>query len=73
MVISEKQQQANRQNAQQSTGPKTAEGKTAVRFNALTWGLRARSLMLPRDIPEAVSYTHLDVYKRQAARPSQSC
>ena len=52
MVISEKQQQANRQNAQQSTGPKTAEGKTAVRFNALTWGLRARSLMLPRDIPE---------------------
>ena len=52
MVISEKQQQANRQNAQQSTGPKTAEGKTAVRFNALTWSLRARSLMLPRDIPE---------------------
>ena len=52
MVISERQQQANRQNAQQSTGPKTAEGKTAVRFNALTWGLRARSLMLPRDIPE---------------------
>ena len=52
MIISEKQQAANRQNAQQSTGPKTAEGKTAVRFNALTWGLRARSLMLPRDIPE---------------------
>jgi uncharacterized protein YecA (UPF0149 family) len=52
MIISEKQQAANRQNAQQSTGPKTAEGKTAVRFNALTWSLRARSLMLPRDIPE---------------------
>jgi uncharacterized protein YecA (UPF0149 family) len=52
VIISEKQQAANRQNAQQSTGPKTAEGKTAVRFNALTWGLRARSLMLPRDIPE---------------------
>ena len=52
MVISERQQQANRQNAQQSTGPKTPEGKAHVRFNALTWGLRARSLMLPRDIPE---------------------
>ena len=52
MIISDKQQAANRQNARQSTGPKTAEGKTAVRFNALTWGLRARSLMLPRDIPE---------------------
>jgi len=52
MIISEKQQAANRQNAQQSTGPKTPAGKAQVRFNALTWSLRARSLMLPRDIPE---------------------
>ena len=52
MIISKKQQQANRQNAQHSTGPNTPEGKKAVRFNALTWSLRARSLMLPRDIPE---------------------
>jgi uncharacterized protein YecA (UPF0149 family) len=52
MIISEKQQAANRQNAKHSTGPKTPEGKQAIRFNALTWSLRARSLMLPRDIPE---------------------
>jgi hypothetical protein len=51
MLISEKQQAANRQNAQHSTGPKTPEGKAHVRFNALTWGLRARSLMLPGDNP----------------------
>jgi len=52
MVISEKQQAANRQNAQHSTGPKTPEGKAASRFNALTWSLRARSLIIPADDPE---------------------
>jgi hypothetical protein len=51
MLISDKQQEANRQNAQHSTGPKTPEGKAAVRFNALTWTLRARSLMLPTEDP----------------------
>jgi len=52
MIISKKQQQANRQNAQHSTGPNTPEGKKAVRFNALTWSLRARSLMLSTDCGE---------------------
>jgi hypothetical protein len=52
MLVSEKQQAANRQNAQHSTGPKTPEGKAAVRFNALTWTLRARSLMIHNEDPE---------------------
>ena len=47
MIISEKQHQANRQNAQHSTGPNTPEGKAAVRLNALTYGLRTRGLILP--------------------------
>ena len=49
MVISEKQQQANRQNAQKSTGPKTPEGREAIRFNALTYGLRTRQTILERE------------------------
>ncbi len=49
MVISEKQQQANRQNAQKSTGPKTPEGREAIRFNALTYGLRTRETILERE------------------------
>ena len=52
MIISDRQQEANRQNAQHSTGPNTPEGKAAVRFNALTYGLRARNLLLPSDDPE---------------------
>jgi len=55
MLISEKQHQANRQNAQHSTGPTTPEGKTAVRLNALTYGLRARWLILPCDDPRNTS------------------
>jgi hypothetical protein len=51
MIISAKQQQANRQNAHHSTGPKTPEGKDALRFNALTWGLRARNLLIGTDDP----------------------
>ena len=47
MIISAKQQEANRQNAQHSTGPKTPEGKAAIRFNALTYGLRTRFSILP--------------------------
>ncbi len=52
MVISEKQQKANRENAQHSCGPKTPEGKQAVRLNAVTFGLRARSLLIRGEDPE---------------------
>jgi len=52
MIISDKQQEANRQNAQHSTGPITPEGKAAVRLNALTYGLRARSTLIDGEDPE---------------------
>jgi hypothetical protein len=46
MLISEKQHQANCENAKHSCGPKTPEGKAAVRLNALIYGLRARTLII---------------------------
>jgi hypothetical protein len=46
-----KQFEANRRNAQKSTGPKTSEGKTAVSMNALRHGLRARTVVLPGEDP----------------------
>jgi hypothetical protein len=52
MLISEKQHEANQRNALRSTGPTTTEGKAAVRLNALRYGLRARSLLLPGEDPE---------------------
>ncbi len=46
-MTSEKQAEANRQNALQSTGPKSDEGKAIVARNALKHGLTARRILLP--------------------------
>ena len=47
-----KQLEANRRNALLSTGPKTPEGKAAVRLNALRHGLRAHTVVLPDEKSE---------------------
>ena len=45
-MSSQKQINANRRNAQNSTGPRTPEGRAAVRLNALTHGLTAADIVL---------------------------
>jgi hypothetical protein len=52
-MSSDKQAEANRQNALQSTGPRTSEGIEAVRFNALRHGLRSLQTVIPGEDPEA--------------------
>jgi hypothetical protein len=51
-MTSTKQTEANRRNAQKSTGPRTPEGKAAVRLNALRHGLCARTAVLPAESAE---------------------
>src|SRR5579862_4437369 len=46
-MISERQHDANRRNAAQSHGPKTPEGRAAVRHNALKHGFTAAEIVLP--------------------------
>jgi hypothetical protein len=45
-VATDKQFEANRQNAQKSTGPKTPEGRAAVRLNGVKHGLTAETIVL---------------------------
>jgi hypothetical protein len=45
-MISEKKLEANRRNAQLSTGPRTPEGKQTVSLNSLVHGVRARHAVL---------------------------
>ena len=45
-MATEKQIEANRLNAQKSTGPKTPEGRAAVRLNGVTHGLTAETIVL---------------------------
>jgi len=52
-VTSERQKAANQANASHSTGPKTPEGKAAVRFNAIKHGLLARDVVLPGEDADA--------------------
>ncbi len=53
-MTSEKQIQANRRNAQRSTGPQTPQGKAAVRLNANKHGLRSQDVLLPGEDGEAL-------------------
>src|SRR5579862_439171 len=53
MMISEKQLEANRRNAQRSTGPKTGEGKTRSSRNNLRHGLTGQINILPTEDREA--------------------
>lgn len=48
----QKQIEANRRNARLSTGPRTPEGKAAVRYNACKHGLTSRELLLPEESNE---------------------
>ena len=53
MNVSEARLAANRANALKSTGPKSAEGKTASRRNGLVHGLTGEGLVVPEaDAPE---------------------
>ncbi len=46
-MTSDKKAQANRRNALKSTGPKTPEGKAAIRLNAVKHGLLSQDVLLP--------------------------
>jgi hypothetical protein len=50
--MSEKQAEANRRNALQSTGPRTEEGQAVAKLNALRHGLRAVRTVVPGEDPD---------------------
>jgi hypothetical protein len=66
-MTSEKKAEANRRNALKSTGPKTPEGKDAVRLNALRHGLRSEEILLPGEDEEVLR--ELDEHLRIELQP----
>src|SRR5437899_12178757 len=50
-MLTHRKIEANRQNAQHSTGPSTPEGRAAVRLNGLKHGLCAESIVVPGEDP----------------------
>ncbi len=64
---------ANRANAQKSTGPRSAEGKSASRFNALKHGIDAASIVIPGEDPaeyDSLVAQYLHEYRPQSASES---
>jgi hypothetical protein len=55
---------ANRRNALKSTGPRTPQGKQAVRMNALWHGAYAQSPVLPGEDPAAFSLLLVDLRRQ---------
>src|SRR3989475_6197340 len=51
VMLSDRKIEANRQNAQHSTGPSTPEGRAAVRLNGLKHGLCAETIVVPGEDP----------------------
>src|SRR4051812_29481784 len=54
-LTAEQRAEINRQNARNSTGPTSEQGKANSRRNALKHGLRAEALALPNEDPEVVA------------------
>jgi hypothetical protein len=55
---------ANRGNAQRSTGPRTEAGKAAVSQNAIKYGLFCRNLLLRKEDPAALEILRKSVFDR---------
>jgi hypothetical protein len=53
-MTSARKAEANRQNAQKSTGPRTPEGKAAVSLNAMKHGLLSKEILLSGEDEEAL-------------------
>ena len=65
-MTSEKQIEANRRNAQKSTGPKTEQGKSTVAQNAIKHGLRSNRVLITSDNPAEFAKHHKALFKELA-------
>ena len=69
-MISQAKIDANKRNAAKSKGPRTPEGKDKVRFNAVTHGLTAVTVVLPHEDEQAYQY-RLEAWTRDLKPPDE--
>jgi hypothetical protein len=62
-MSTQRQIEANRRNAQKSTGPTSVTGKAASSMNALKTGIHAKSLVLPTEDPAELDELVEDSYR----------
>ena len=73
-MSSQRQIEANRRNAQKSTGPTSVTGKAASSMNALKTGIHAKSLVLPSEKLADLEQLIEEYYNRHnPATPEARC
>lgn len=65
-MTTDKQIEANRRNAQNSTGPTTGEGKQASKMNATKHGLTAETVVIKDEDPEVFDALRNDLIREFA-------
>src|SRR5258708_17687363 len=70
-MASQRQIEANRRNAQNSTGPRTEAGKARSKRNAIKHGLRSEEVVLPTEDPQAFK-EHLEAWVEDWQPPSMA-
>jgi len=68
-----RQIEANRRNAQKSTGPTSVTGKAASSMNALKSGIHAKSLVLPSERLADLEQLIDDYYQRHSPGSPEAC
>jgi hypothetical protein len=67
-MITQKQLEANRRNAQKSTGPRSDTGKAASSMNALKTGIHAESMLIPGEDPAELETLTAEYYSAHPPR-----
>ena len=67
--VSDRKREANRRNAQRSTGPRTPEGKRVSRFNAIKHGLLANVIVVDEGFEDATAFRRLLAGLRAECQP----
>ena len=65
-MTSEKKIEANRHNAEHSTGPRSANGKEHTRANAVKSGLYARKVLLPKENHREYQRLRTELFEKYA-------
>ena len=68
-----RQIEANRRNAQKSTGPTSVTGKAASSMNALKTGIHAKSLVLPSEKLADLEQLIADYYRHHRPASPDAC
>ena len=72
-MSSQRQIEANRRNAQKSTGPTSATGKAVSSLNALKSGIHAKTLVLPSEKLADLEQLIDDYYRRHNPDSPEAC